>query len=79
MSLEEPDGFNRMDIGFTTPFTTETSLEQFDKRIVSLNGPISWPLRSPDFSPLDFYATIEILRQRTLDTIRNINGNTLAR
>lgn len=69
--------------------------EQFDERIISLNGPISWPPRSPDLSPLDFYlwghtknevyefdppATIEILRQRVLDTFRNsINGNTLAR
>ncbi|CAH1995315.1 unnamed protein product [Acanthoscelides obtectus] len=46
MSLEEP-GFNS-----TTIQVRNFIREQFDERIISLNGSIYWP---PDVSPLDFY------------------------
>jgi hypothetical protein len=68
--------------------------DHFNDRVISNNGPVSWPARSPDISPLDFYLwgaakneiyefdppeTIAILQERTVDVLRSINRNTIRR
>lgn len=71
-------------------FLTET----FGQRVISNNGPIPWPARSPDLTPLDFYLwgfvkneiyefdppeNREVLEARVLDSLNGINRNTLRR
>ena len=66
----------------------------FGERIISNNGPVRWPARSPDITPLDFYLwgyvkneiyefdppeNREVLEQRTRDVLSTINRNTLNR
>lgn len=68
--------------------------ETFGERLISNSGPVRWPARSPDITPLDFYLwghvkneiyefdppeNIEILEQRVRDVLSNINRNTLHR
>lgn len=73
-----------------TAHTANVSLnavnELFPGRLISLNGDIEWPPRSPDLTPLDFFlwgylkgrvyddppATIAQLKQRIRDEINNI-------
>lgn len=38
----------------TRPVTTELNA-MFGERWIRLNGPLEWPPRSPDLTPLDFY------------------------
>lgn len=66
----------------------------FDDNIISNNGPIAWPARSPDITPPDFYlwghAKNEVyefsppetrleLEHRVRDVFASINQNTLRR
>lgn len=68
--------------------------EVFDERIISNNGAIPWPARSPDLTPLDFYLwgyikneiyefeppeNVHVLRARSEDIFNSINRNTLRR
>lgn len=66
----------------------------FQDRIISNGGPVNWPARSPDLTPLDFYLwgyvknevyefeppeTVQELQERVQNVFNNINGNTLRR
>jgi hypothetical protein len=66
----------------------------FGERIISNNGPVPWPARSPDLTPPDFYLwgyvknevyefeppeNRQVLEQRTRDVLATINRNTLTR
>lgn len=66
----------------------------FGNRIISNTGPVHWPARSPDITPLDFYLwgyvknevyeydppeNRAVLEERTRDVLANINRNTLNR
>ena len=66
----------------------------FGDKIISNNGTIAWPARSPDLTPPDFYlwgyAKNEVyeflppenraeLQERVQDVLTRINGNTLRR
>lgn len=68
--------------------------QTFGEQIISLNGPVAWPARSPDLSPLDFYLwghaknevyvfdppeNVDALRHRVIDVFHSINRNTLRR
>jgi len=68
--------------------------ENFNDRVISNRGPILWPARSPDLSPVDFYfwgaaknevyefdppETVQVLEARTRDVLRSINRNTIRR
>lgn len=70
----------------------ELLMQEFNNKLIANHGPISWPARSPDIAPLDFYlwgyvknevyefeppATIEQLEERVRDVLNNINGNTI--
>jgi len=62
--------------------------ENFPGRWIGRGGPVAWPARSPDLTPLDFYLwgtvkslvyntgvdTREELRQRILDAFHNVKG-----
>lgn len=71
-------------------FLTET----FGEKIISTNGPVRWPARSPDLTPLDFYLwgfvknevyefnppeNRQVLELRTRNIISHINRNTIHR
>ncbi|KAF2901637.1 hypothetical protein ILUMI_04549 [Ignelater luminosus] len=66
--------------------------ENFNEIVLSNNGPVQWPARSTDLTPLDLYLrgtpknevfdfeppeTREILEQRVLDVLRSLNRTTL--
>lgn len=66
----------------------------FGDKLISNGGPISWPARSPDITPLDFFLwgyvknevyafeppqTVAILEQRAREVFASINGNTIRR
>ena len=67
-------------------FLTQT----FGERVISNSGPVRWPARSPDITPLDFYLwgyakneiyefdppeNRQVLEQRTRLILENINRN----
>lgn len=66
---------------------------EFNDRLIATNGPVFWPPRSPDLTPLDFFlwGTIKnlvykdipenehILRQRVLDAFSTFDGRKLRR
>lgn len=69
-------------------------VETFGDRIISNSGPVRWPARSPDLTPLDFFLwghvknevyefdppnSRDILEQRTRDVLSHINRNTILR
>lgn len=69
-------------------------LDTFGGRIIANSGPVRWPARSPDLTPLDFYlwgylknelyefdppGSREILEQRVRDVLSSINRNTIDR
>lgn len=69
-------------------------MEVFGDHVISNNGPVSWPARSPDLTPLDFYLwgwakneiyefdppeNLEILEERLRDVFNSVNENTLRR
>lgn len=61
--------------------------DHFDRNLISTNGPVRWPARSPDLTPLDFFLwghlknviyknennNMEQLLQNTQNALRNIN------
>lgn len=66
----------------------------FGDKLISNGGPIPWPARSPDITPLDFFLwghvknevfefeppeTLAILEERSREVFVNINRNTLRR
>lgn len=68
--------------------------EQFGDKVISNNGPVAWPARSPDITPLDFYlwghiknevyeldppVNQNILEDRVRDSFNTVNRNTLSR
>lgn len=68
--------------------------QEFNNNVISNKGPVSWPARSPDITPLDFYlwgyvknevyeldppANVEELEYRVRDILSGINGNTIRR
>lgn len=71
--------------------TNELLRRLFGNRWIGTNGPILWPPRSPDMTPLDFYlwghvknevyktryATVDELQNAITMVIRNIDGRTI--
>lgn len=73
----------------------QTLLRQiFDDKLISNGGPVNWPARSPDITPLDFYLwgyvknevyefeppeSVQELEERVRNVFTSINGNTLRR
>jgi hypothetical protein len=68
--------------------------ETFGEKVISNNGPVRWPARSPDITPLDTYLwgyakneiyefdppeNRQVLEQRTRVILENINRNTIQR
>lgn len=66
--------------------------ETFGDNVISNNGPVPWPARSPDLTPLDFYLWGHmkneiykldppenelVLRQRVINELAAMNRNTL--
>lgn len=66
----------------------------FGDKLISNGGPISWPARSPDITPMDFFLwghvkneifkfeppqTLAVLEARAEEVFANINRNTLQR
>ncbi|MCM0158329.1 hypothetical protein [Candidatus Nardonella dryophthoridicola] len=66
--------------------------ETFGDKLISNGGPISWPARSPDLTPMDFYLwghakneiydfelpqTMAVLEARAREVFANVNRNTL--
>lgn len=65
----------------------------FPDRVISTNGTVAWPARSPDLSPLDFflwgnlkdklytdrYASVEDMCNTVTEILHNIHHNTIAR
>lgn len=73
---------------------SEYLTEQFGERIIKNQGPILWPARSPDLTPLDFFLwgylknevyklnppqNIEDLKERIQNVINTINRHTLTK
>lgn len=69
--------------------------ENYPNKWIGRGGPIPWPARSPDLTPMDFYvwghmksivyqdghpvSTVEILRQRIIDAANEIRGQLTSR
>jgi len=68
--------------------------QNFGDRVISNSGPVLWPARSPDITPLDFYLwghvkneiyefeppeTRQILEERTRETFTFLNQNTISK
>ena len=68
--------------------------EIFNNRVIANRGPVAWPARSPDFTPLDFYLwgsvksevynselpeTRGILEESIREVLLSTNRNTLRR
>lgn len=68
--------------------------ENFNDRIICNQGPVHWPARSPDLTPLDFYLwghmkndvysfqppeNLQELQARVEDALISVNRNTLRR
>ncbi|KAJ4428119.1 hypothetical protein ANN_24133 [Periplaneta americana] len=69
----------------------ETLHNHFPGRWIGRGGPIAWPPRSPDLTPLDFFLwgfvkdrvyntrvdNLQVLRQRFIDTVRSVTPQIL--
>ena len=53
-------------------FVTDVLNERFPDAWIGRDGPIPWPPRSPDFSPLDFFLWGYIKNTVYAEKIRNI-------
>lgn len=68
--------------------------EIFGEKVIANSGPVRWPARSPDLTPLDFYLwgyvknegyefdppeNRQVLEHRIINILENINRNTIRR
>lgn len=78
----------------STRLITNFLNQHFPERWIARHGPIHWPARSPDLTPMDFYLwgylkqkvysydlhdNIDLLKQKIRDAVDEINPMTIAK